>query len=104
MPYASQPVSEVAPSGPGYPRGTAWMATPLPGPPKVDLDWLLDKLKGLRVPEVPELPTKPQWMREMESKRGVPPQWQPVPGTDMEQLDPASVQHYNDYFGSPGPK
>lgn len=73
MPYASQPAPEVPVSGPGYPRGTAWMATPLPGPPNVDLEWLLEKLRGLKVPEIGTLPTKPAWMKEMESEPAAGP-------------------------------
>lgn len=53
--------------GPGYPRGTAWMATPLPQLPRLDVEKLLEMLKALRIPEVGSLPTKPQWMSEMES-------------------------------------
>src|SRR5258708_3378773 len=47
------------------------MMTPLPGPPKMDLDKMFEYLRSVEMPTIPELPTAPEWMQRYVKERGL---------------------------------
>lgn len=62
------------------------MMTPLPPPKQLELDRLFEALRGMKTPEVGELPVAPEWVQRYARERGldrpqaIQPEQQPQQG------------------------